>query len=498
MSVAAVASQGRARVFATSARDAWLIAGAAIYAVALTVTLARTVSESPPGWCVWGVSIVGLAVGLVWMSNTVSHVHLHTPVFVSALANRAFSLFLTVTLGIPQTAWKRRHLLHHGLPGPEGAGVGRAERIELAVLLGAWLAAAILVPAAFFGAVLPVWLVGLSLCALQGHYEHVDGSAAGVDHHGPLYNRLWFNDGHHRHHHRDPSAHWTTLATIIEPMTAPPADGQVSPWPPLLRWLDGPWRSLAWIRSLVPPTLDRLERAALGSGAARRLLLATHAPALAALLQEMGEPAPRCICIVGGGLFPRTAILLGRLLPEADLVIVDSDPAHLRAAAKELDCEQARAVRHGITRLGLTTLVLGHCAGDTATNGGGPFDLVVVPLALRGDRAGFYVPRPGCHVLVHDWIWSRRGDASRVVSPLLLKRVNLVQAGPSVAANAGRKDPADGRFPCTLAVASAVEASAEPPCRTTAPTTPTPPPCELVCSTTRPSAASEREIARPS
>jgi hypothetical protein len=293
----------------------------------------------------------------------------------------------------------------------------------------------------------------------------------------------------------------------------------VSPWPPLLRWLDAPSRRLqsldGWTRTLIPTALDRLERAALGSRAARRILLATHAPALAALVKEMGEPAPRRICVVGGGLFPRTAILLGRLLPEADLVIVDADASHLRAAAPELEREQARGALHGIRRSGRTTLVLGHCDGDLVSSApasgpvpaaasspaaamdGRPFDLVVVPLALRGDRARFYVPGAGRHALVHDWIWRRRGDAGRVVSPLLLKRVNLVLARPRAAAKPTFKEPAADPFPCSLAVASAVEARAEPPCRTTAPTTQTPPPPrEPVSSTTRPSPAFERVIAR--
>jgi hypothetical protein len=550
-------------VFATSGRDAWLIAGAALHAGALGTLLASTASAGPPGWVIRTLSTAGLAVGLVWVSNTVSHVHLHAPVFVSVRANRAFSLFLTVVLGIPQSSWKRRHLRHHDLhPDADRARPGRGESLELAALLGAWIAAAILVPAAFFGVVLPVWLLGLSLCALQGHYEHADGSTAGVDHHGRLYNRLWFNDGHHRHHHRDPSAHWTTLGTVVDRLASPVPAGSVSAWPPLLRWLDAPGRRLAvlgrWARTVIPAALDRLERMALGSRAARGLLLATHAPALAALVKEMGEPAPRRICVVGGGLFPRSAILLGRLLPDAELVIVDSDAAHLRAAAPELERERERARRHGVSRRGGTTLLLGRCDGDTIScapaNGGAslavspaavideaPFDLVVVPLALRGDRARFYVPRSGQHVLVHDWIWRSRGDAGRVVSSLLLKRVNLVRARPGAAdqASCGRrgaqrrpeearrpersgparvgagprgvpplhdakarfKEPAERSFPCTLActlpVASAVEPRAEPPCPTTAPTTPTPPPPhEPVPSTMRPSPASERVSAR--
>jgi hypothetical protein len=447
-------------VFTTTWRDAWVLAGAALYAGALVMVVARSASVGPHGRVTWVLSIAGLAVGLAWMSNTVSHVHLHTPVFVSATANRAFSLFLTVVLGIPQSSWKRRHLRHHGLARLEVRGT-RSEhdqRVELLALLGAWVAAAILIPVGFFGSVLPVWLLGLALCALQGRYEHVDGRTAGVDHHGRLYNRLWFNDGYHRQHHQDPGAHWTTLAITVERTATPPLEGGVSPWPPLLRWLDAPCRRIEGLGggagTIVPALLDHLERAALGVRAARRVLLATHAPPLAALVNEMGAPAPRRICVVGGGLFPRTAILLGRLLPEAELVIVDAEAAHLVAATPELEREQARATSQGVTRSGRTTLVLGRFEGDTISTTTAtdiapasvspaaraderPFDLVVVPLAFRGDRARLYLPLAGRHVLVHDWIWRRRGDASRVVSPFLLKRVNLVRARPSATDDLG-------------------------------------------------------------
>ena len=61
---------------------------------------------------------------------------------------------------------------------------------------------------------------------------------------------------------------------------------------------------------------------------------------------------------------------------------------------------------------------------DPARHGG--FDLVVIPLAYVGDRAALYRRPPAPAVLVHDWLWRRRGE-SRVVSLLLLKRLNLVK-----------------------------------------------------------------------
>ena len=50
-------------------------------------------------------------------------------------------------------------------------------------------------------------------------------------------------------------------------------------------------------------------------------------------------------------------------------------------------------------------------------------DLVVIPLAFDGDRAALYTHPPAPAVIVHDWIWRKRGD-SRIVSVALLKRIN--------------------------------------------------------------------------
>src|SRR5262249_13404624 len=55
------------------------------------------------------------------------------------------------------------------------------------------------------------------------------------------------------------------------------------------------------------------------------------------------------------------------------------------------------------------------------------FDLVVIPLALLGDRQALYRDPPAPALLVHDWVWRRRG-AGVVISWLLLKRLNLVTA----------------------------------------------------------------------
>jgi hypothetical protein len=54
-------------------------------------------------------------------------------------------------------------------------------------------------------------------------------------------------------------------------------------------------------------------------------------------------------------------------------------------------------------------------------------DVLVIPLSFHGNRDEIYRRPPAPTVLVHDWIWRRRGE-SRVVSVLLFKRVNLIHA----------------------------------------------------------------------
>jgi hypothetical protein len=49
----------------------------------------------------------------------------------------------------------------------------------------------------------------------------------------------------------------------------------------------------------------------------------------------------------------------------------------------------------------------------------------VLLLSFEGDRGALYAHPPARAVLVHDWLWRKRGVSS-VVSILLLKRLNLV------------------------------------------------------------------------
>ena len=335
-------------------------------------------------------SVPLIALGLWWNANTISHNFVHLPFFRSRLANVLFAGYLSLLLGFPQSLWAARHLAHHRDDAFRWKPMRRAWLAQGALVLALWAALLALAPKFFLTVYLPGWLLGLGLCQLQGRFEHTRGT---VSHYGRLYNWLFFNDGFHVEHHARPARHWTMLPSSRE-MPEPNA----SPWPAVLRWLEH-------------ASLDGLEELVCRSAWLRRFVLRVHERALARALAQL--PRPRHIVIVGGGLFPRTALVLRRLLPGAKLTVADMREDRIAQARPWLD-ERVAFVRGFCTPANLRAL-----AGDA--------DLVVVPLALRGNKAEFYRKPPAPHVLIHDWLWRSRGRGV-VVSWLLLKRLNLVSS----------------------------------------------------------------------
>jgi len=333
-------------------------------------------------------SVPLVALGLWWNANTVSHNFIHLPFFRSRPMNWIFSAYLSLLLGFPQSLWRARHLAHHRDEPFRWTPVPRAWIAEGTLVLALWAALLALAPGFFLAVYLPGWLLGLGLCQLQGHFEHTRGA---VSHHGRIYNWLFFNDGYHVEHHTRPARHWTEL-----PRESSADAARVSRWPAVLRWLEH-------------ASLDGLEELVCRCGALRQFVLRVHERAWKRVLA--GMPLPRRIVIVGGGLFPRTALILRRLAPEATLVIVDLREDRLELARTWLD-ERVEFVR-------------GYCTPENLGSLAGDADLVVVPLALRGNKAGFYRMRSARHIVVHDWLWLRRGRGV-VVSWALLKRLNLV------------------------------------------------------------------------
>jgi Fatty acid desaturase len=361
-------------VWRSSQRDSLFVMAAAVHAVILIRW------PAPPL----------IALGLWWNANTIAHNFIHRPFFRAAVVNRLFSAALSVLLGIPQTLWRDRHLAHHA--GVEWRlRISRQLVIETSLVLSLWIALALRQPRFFLLMYLPGYLGGLALCALQGHWEHAGGRP--TSHYGSIYNRLCFNDGYHAEHHANPSLHWTTLPQRLEPGAA------TSAWPAPLRWLDLPF--------LEVPFLEALERLVLRSQWLQRTVLQSHRRAFLVLLPELNNI--RSVLIVGGGLYPRTALILRALLPAARLTIMDANSGNLEIARAQL----GEGVDYRQERFG------NHASGD--------FDLTVFPLSYAGDRAAIYRHPPSATVVVHDWIWSRRGARGSVVSIALLKRLNLVQ-----------------------------------------------------------------------
>jgi hypothetical protein len=258
--------------------------------------------------------------------------------------------------------------------------------IEFLLVAGLWALMATRGPQFFLGTWLAGWLGGLVLCTLQGYYEHVRGT---VSHYGNLYNFAFFNDGYHVEHHARPGMHWTQLPRHAR------VDSERSRWPAVLRWLE-----------LFH--LEALERLVLHSRLLQRFVLDRHARAFRKLLA--GLPEIRRVTIVGGGLFPRTALVLHELLPAAQITVIDHSPRNVSRA-------RARLNGNGTVRWVEASYTPELCSGT---------ELLVVPLSFNGNRQDFYSDPPAPAVAVHDWIW-RRDEAGFDISFLLLKRLNLVR-----------------------------------------------------------------------
>jgi hypothetical protein len=367
---------GSGRVLRYSSWDALLVALSIVHAAALLIVP----------------SVPLIAIGLWWNANTIAHNFIHRPFFRARAANRAYALYLSVVLGLPQSIWRERHLAHHADRPVRVRWRSREVLEETTLVLAAWGTAVLFVPGEFVFVYLPGWALGLGLCWLQGYYEHASGTTS---HYGRVYNFLFFNDGYHVEHHARPGQHWSRLR-------AHRVGARASRWPPVLRWLEA-------------CSLDGLERLVLRSPLLQRFVVRAHEGAFRRLLPLAGDV--RSVTVVGGGLFPRTALVLRRLLPDATLVVLDANAAHLEAARTFLD--DAVVLRHALYR-------------GTELDG---VDLVVVPLAYLGNRRNIYERPPARAALVHDWIWSSHGRGA-IISPWLLKRLNLITAPPAATVRA--------------------------------------------------------------
>ncbi len=332
-------------------------------------------------------SIPVIALGLWWNSNTISHNFIHLPFFRSTAANRLYAFYLSLLLGYPHSWWQERHLAHHSGVSPR-TPISCSAVAEVILVLGMWLLLLTRAPQFFLTVYLPGFTAGVALCFIHGYFEHALGTKSNY---GLLYNASFFNDGYHMEHHSCPAEHWTRLPQHVVP------DAQTSRWPAVLRWIE-------------TVNLEMLERLVLRSPLLQVFLLNTHERSLRRLLPKLGPV--HTIHVVGGAMFPLTAILLHRLLPNAAITIIDANAASIETAKPFLD--------------GGVKLVHAFFEAGTHANA----DLIVIPLSFNGDRERLYQNPPTANVLLHDWIWAKRSAYcadGRVVSPWLLKRLNLIQ-----------------------------------------------------------------------
>lgn len=388
--------------------DALLLGAALLQALVLAASFLWLAPSGPAGAVL---TLTLFAVSICWCSNTVAHIHLHKPLFAARGYNRALSLALGVLIGVPQSVWRARHLWHHaGEPSDRRPKLLRVQSVlEALPIVALWSALLALAPSVFWFVYLPGLALGMALCQLQGQMEHAhpEQGPQGVSHYGRLHNLLWFNDGYHAEHHRWPGEHWSRL-----PERRLQPSGAVSQWPPLLRALErAPGSGEPWHAVI----LGWLERLALRSKRLQRFMLDTHEAAFRRLLPA-AMPVER-IAIIGGGLFPRTLLVLARLFPGSSIVVIDSSARNVAIASRYLAAEA-----RGLQRVSFVTEAF------SAERHSG-FDLLVAPLAFVGDRSELSRAEPRLGLITHDWIWRAPGRRSAVISWFLCKRLNLFWEG---------------------------------------------------------------------
>ena len=288
--------------------------------------------------------------------------------------------------GIPQSLWRERHLRHHAdaigaFAGPGGVALRQAWSARCG---SRWRPGS-----AFFVAVyLPGYLRWPGLCRAAG----------------PLRAR-----GRHDQSLR-PALQLAASSTTA--ITSSITCGRASTGRSAAARHIGPVRERAAGRRcfggstrLIQPRCARTAGAALDAAAALRRR--AHERAFRALLPRAA--AVRRVTIVGGGLFPRTALVLRRLLPDATLTIVDAQPGNLETARGFVDGARAAAPDCSMPASRPTTPISWsfHCRSSAIAHGS---------TTIRRRRRSSCTTGSG-----------GRAATGVTVSWMLLKRLNLVR-----------------------------------------------------------------------
>jgi fatty acid desaturase len=216
-------------------------------------------------WWVLAPAFVAIAWSYCWNMQCISHNFIHNAFFQNVWLNRAYSVLLSLDLGVPHVLYHHYHLNHHwgdsDAVGPDGSTRdwssiyrygkdGQPEafwkyclvsffRVEAgpvlktayrnhhlpqvaveSLALGAmWIAMAVVNWRYFLLFYLPSYYLGWVLSYAEGYLEHYgcqpgNHYANSVSSYNWIYNVLWFNNGYHQEHHWDPKVHWTKMTEL--------------------------------------------------------------------------------------------------------------------------------------------------------------------------------------------------------------------------------------------------------------------------------------------
>lgn len=221
----------------------------------------------------WGANaLMVLALTYFHYYNTIvaSHNAIHCPFFRDRRLNRAFGVFNSMNLLIPQSIYEAHHYVHHKHNNdPIRGGTtldpsstyrygrdGRHEHVLKYCLLGIfrgtssayaelvrrgnlvqfrWEMAAIIViiaawlavnPSAVLLGIVPMFYCSWFLTHVENYYDHYRARDAdnplanSVSYYGRIFNFLYCNEGFHQEHHMAPHVHWTERGRLSEKFSA--------------------------------------------------------------------------------------------------------------------------------------------------------------------------------------------------------------------------------------------------------------------------------------
>lgn len=170
---------------------------------------------------------------------------------------------------------------------------------------------------------------------------------------------------------------------------------------------------LTFIQNTVCNLLDSLEYITMNISYLRNWVLKVHETAFSNIFAlDLIEPPIRFI-IVGGGIFPRTAIIIRNMFPDAQIVIQDMNH-------KSLECAE-----NYMKDLGITDNIIYFKSRYTGVN----YDVasesvygtvVILPLAFRGGE----ICQTTFKTVKHCWLWENHPcEKDSIVSYFLLKKI---------------------------------------------------------------------------